>query len=72
MLKGINIKMKEKLVIAIIDLALAVLMGVFAVLNFCDGDIVHGVTEAVLCIINLILSISYYQKYRKIRLLNKH
>lgn len=64
--------MKEKLVIAIIDLALAVLMGVFAVLNFCDGDIVHGVMEAVLCIINLILSMSYYIKHRKIKLLNKH
>ncbi len=54
--------MKEKLVIAIIDFVLAVLIGVFAVLNFCDGNIVHGIIEALLCIINMILAISYYRK----------
>lgn len=54
--------MKEKLVIAIIDFVLAVLIGVFAVLNFCDGNIVHGIIEALLCIINMLLAISYYRK----------
>ena len=56
--------MKENLVIATVNLILAVLMGVLSVLNFCDGDIVYGIIKAVICIANLMYSLSSYKKYR--------
>lgn len=56
--------MKGNLVIAIINLVLAVLFGVFSALDLYDADIVSGIIKAVLCIINTGSSISHYRKYR--------
>lgn len=56
--------MNDNLVIAIVYLIFSVAIGILAVNKFCDGRILLGIIEAVMCVINIGCTLLNYRKYK--------
>lgn len=57
--------MKDDLIIAIIDVIIAIVFGAFAVENFMNGEMFRGAIKVAFLVLNCTYCLSHLQKYRK-------